>query len=133
VNKCTTFEIFSELVYDLYACSMVRMFGFQLRFDDKRQRPPMRYQVQVLTRSACMHLETTQTRRDERSILSIGRTREELIEKHFDDTMQAKNKRDVRPGSSIYRANTKFEAAMEGTNVGDTAQESVDNESQYGG
>lgn len=75
---------------------------------------------------------------DERLIPSIGWTREKLIEKHFDDTMPRRNKRDVRqpgPGSSIYRANAelKFEAATKGTNAGDMAQESVDNESQYGG
>lgn len=84
-----------------------------------------------------MHLEATRTRR-KRAInpVDIGGTREKLIEKHFDDTTPAKNKRGVRrPGPSIYRANArlKFEAATEGTNAGDTAQESVDNESQYGG
>lgn len=51
-SRCTstTFDIFSALVYDLYARSTVRVFGFQSRFDDERQRLPTGYQVQVLIR-----------------------------------------------------------------------------------
>lgn len=79
---------------------VVRVFGFQLRFDDERQRLQTRYQVQVLIRRRIRVHASTRTRR-ERAInpVDIGGTREKLIEKHFDDTTPAKNKRGVRrPG-----------------------------------
>ncbi|KYN22904.1 hypothetical protein ALC57_04687, partial [Trachymyrmex cornetzi] len=107
-----------------------RTYTFLLGFDD--ELPSSSAHTPANPRACILRLYAN----EERSIPSIEGTREKLIEKHFDDITPAKNKRGVQPGSSIYRANTKLKfevVATEGTNAGDTAQESVDNESQYGG
>lgn len=81
-DQWTTFEIFSALVYDLYARFVVRVFGFQLRFDDKGRQD---------TKFKCSHaggsaMHASWGYANERSIPSIEGTREKLIEKHFDGT-----------------------------------------------
>lgn len=98
--QLSKFSLQLGVMYNLRILSMIRVFGFQLRFDNKRQRvltiPSSSAHTPANSRACISRLR--EQGGDERSIPSIEGTRAKLIEKHF-DTTSMKNKRSVRrPG-----------------------------------
>jgi len=147
----TIFTIFLESSCSIFAQVTIEMFWILTALWRREwQRPSTRYQVQVARtpadpRARILRLCERWGRETERSIPSIAGTREKLIEKHFrageeqargDDVGGGGGGSDGRafvPFIERTRSWSSMSRRKKRTQAGDTAQESVDNESQYGG